>query len=124
MRLTFLGKNSTPDQSPTLYATDEDSFVVQGWIVTDPEILAAIPLADDETVVEVPPGLMQFLEKAGMPGDVTNMVPPIMHVTSDGTYIVKGKSVHDGETLDQMHIPDNETCVAVPRSSVAALIGG
>lgn len=42
MRLTFLGKNSTPDQSPTLYATDRGSYVVQGWIVTEPAILAKI----------------------------------------------------------------------------------
>ncbi len=29
MRLTLLGKDSVPDQSPTLYATDLDSYVVQ-----------------------------------------------------------------------------------------------
>ena len=54
MRLTFLGKDSIPDQSPTLYATDSDSYVVQGWIVTDPQILAMVSVSDDETVVEVP----------------------------------------------------------------------
>lgn len=47
MRLTFLGKESVPDQSPTLYATDRDSYVVQGWIVTDPRILAMIRVSDD-----------------------------------------------------------------------------
>ncbi len=31
MRLRFLGKNSVPGDSPTLYATDRNSFVVQGW---------------------------------------------------------------------------------------------
>lgn len=36
MEITFLGKESVPDQSPTLYATDRDTYVVQGWIVTDP----------------------------------------------------------------------------------------
>lgn len=36
MRLTFLGKDSQPNNSPTLYAADDaDAFVVQGWIVTE-----------------------------------------------------------------------------------------
>lgn len=29
MRLTFLGKESQPNQSPTLYASDRDSYIVQ-----------------------------------------------------------------------------------------------
>jgi hypothetical protein len=124
MRLTFLGKDSTPDQSPTLYATDGCSFVVQGWVVTDSTILAAITLADDETVVEVPVGLMRYLEKAGLVGEVTNLVPPIVRVTANGSYIIKGKHVNDAEALGQMHIPDNETCVEVARSAVAVLVGG
>ena len=35
MRLTFLGKATTGGPSPTLYATDRKSYVVQGWIVPD-----------------------------------------------------------------------------------------
>ena len=30
MKLTFLGKDSTPNDSPTLYATDRDTYLVQG----------------------------------------------------------------------------------------------
>jgi hypothetical protein len=30
VELRFLGKESTPDDSPTLYATDCDSFIIQG----------------------------------------------------------------------------------------------
>jgi hypothetical protein len=30
VKLRFLGKDSTPDESPTLYATDRDSYVIQG----------------------------------------------------------------------------------------------
>lgn len=39
MRLTFVAKDpeSQPQGSPTLYHTDRASWVVQGWIVTDPE---------------------------------------------------------------------------------------
>ena len=36
MKLTFLGKDSTPNDSPTLYATDRDTYLVQGYTVTDP----------------------------------------------------------------------------------------
>lgn len=123
MRLTFLGKESVPDQSPTLYATDRDSYVVQGWIVTDPEIVAAVVVSDDETIVEVPPKLMVHLEKDGLPGEVMNTIPPIVHIADNGNYIVRGKKVTDQVALGQMNIPDHETCVEVSRSAVAALVG-
>jgi hypothetical protein len=70
MHLTFLGKESRPDESPTLFATDRDSYVVQGWIVTNPEILAMIVVSDDEMVVEVPGALLVHLAKDGLSGDV------------------------------------------------------
>jgi len=122
MRLTFLGKESVPDQSPTLYATDSDSMVVQGWIVTDPQILAVITVGDGETIVEVPPKLMVHLAEDGIAGEVVNLIPPIVHVAENGNYIIRGKRVTDPETLAQMHIPDHETCVEVSRSEVAALV--
>ena len=31
MKLIFLGKDSTPNDSPTLYATDRDTYLVQGF---------------------------------------------------------------------------------------------
>jgi hypothetical protein len=37
MKLTFLGKDSTPNDSPTLYETDRATYLVQGYVVTDPE---------------------------------------------------------------------------------------
>lgn len=123
MHLTFLGKDSYPDQSPTLFATDRGSYVVQGWIVTDPAILALIALSDNEAVVEVPAALMAHLAKDGLGGDVVNLVPPIVHITENGNYIIRGQRVTDAETLGQMTIPDHETCVEVTRSAVAALVG-
>jgi hypothetical protein len=122
MHLTFLGKDSQPNNSPTLYATDDESFVMQGWIVSDAAALAAANLADDETVVEIPAKLLRYLERAGIVGGVMNLVPPIVYVTTEGNYIVKGRQVHDPETLGRMHIPDNESCVLVTRSSVLALV--
>ena len=124
MRLTFLGKDSRPDESPTLYTTDRDSYVLQGWIVTDPEILVMIAVSDDETIVEVPAALMAHLAKDGLSGDVVNLVPPIVHVAANDHYIIRGRRVTDSEALGQMTIPDHETCVEVSRSAVAALVGG
>jgi hypothetical protein len=122
MRLTFLGKESVPDQSPTLYVSDQDTYVIQGWIVTDPQVIALITVADDEDIVEVPAKLMVHLAKDGVVGDVANIVPPIVHVLDNGNYIVRGKKITDRETLGQMNIPDHETCVEVARSAVAAFV--
>ena len=61
MKLTFLGKDSTPNDSPTLYATDQDTYLVQGYVVTDPEALAQMRIPEGETVVEVPKRLMKYL---------------------------------------------------------------
>ena len=123
MRLTFLGKDSRPDESPTLFATDRGSYVVQGWIVTDPEILAVIAVSDGAAIVEVPAALMAHLAKDGLSGDVVNLVPPIVHITENGNYIIRGRRVMDPEALGQMTIPDHETCVEVSRSAIAALVG-
>ena len=69
MRLTFLGKDSTPNDSPTLYETDRDSYVVQGWVVTDAEALSQMKIPDGETVVEVPKRLMKYLPPEEQYGD-------------------------------------------------------
>jgi hypothetical protein len=61
MKLTFLGKDSTPNDSPTLYATDRETYLVQGYVVTDPEALSQMRVPDGETVVEVPKRLMKYL---------------------------------------------------------------
>jgi hypothetical protein len=74
VKLRFLGKDSTPDDSPTLYATDQDSYVIQGWIITDATILARLTVSDDETVVEVPTALLDHLALDGLHGEVTHVV--------------------------------------------------
>ena len=61
MKLTFLGKDSTPNDSPTLYETDRKTYLVQGYAVTDPEALAQMWIPEGETVVEVPKRLMRYL---------------------------------------------------------------
>ncbi|GAA3191872.1 hypothetical protein [Nonomuraea roseoviolacea] len=64
MKLTFLGKETTGDQSPTLYATDRGTIVVQGWKITDREALETLKdVPDHETFLEVPRELMRHLPK-------------------------------------------------------------
>ena len=124
MKLKFLGKDSTPDDSPTLYATDQDSYVVQGWIIADATILAGLVVPDDETVVEVPAALLDHLAQDSLDGAVINIVPPIVGVTPRGNYIIQGKLVTGAEVLSQMNIPDHETCVQVMKSAVVPLLVG
>ena len=63
MQLRFLGKETESGNSPTLYDTDEEMYVVQGWTVEDPQVLAQLALPDHETAVMVPKGLMRHLPK-------------------------------------------------------------
>lgn len=124
MKLRFLGKNSTPTNSPTLYATDQNSYVIQGWIVTDAAVLARLSAPDDETIVEVPPTLLDHLALDGLDGEMSNIVAPVVSVTQDGNYLLQGKRVTDAETLGQMTIPDHETCIQITKSAIVALLAG
>lgn len=124
MRLRFLGKETTGGQSPTLYATDQDSYVVQGWAVTDTDVLAKLDLSKDETLVEVYSRLLGHLDKDGLSAEVTSESFPIVHITKDGTYILQGKRLVDTEALAQMNIPDHETAVEIPKEVMADLVKG
>jgi hypothetical protein len=124
VKLRFLGKDSTPTNSPTLYASDQDSYVIQGWIVTDAALLAQLTVPEGETLVEVPATLLNHLALDGVQGAVINVVPPIVGVTEGGHYIIQGRRVTDAEVLGQMTIPEHETCVHVTRSAMLTLVGG
>ena len=65
MHIRFVAKDpdSVPDQSPTLYKTDQDSWLVQGWVVTDPGTLAEMNIPAGETVVEIPDRLVPFFRE-------------------------------------------------------------
>ena len=65
MRLTFIAKDpdSVPDGSPTLYRTDRGSWVVQGWVVTDPDALADMDIPEGESCVEIPDRLVPFFSR-------------------------------------------------------------
>jgi hypothetical protein len=65
MRITFIAKDpdSVPNQSPTLYRTDRKSWLVQGWVVSDPAVLAEMNIPDGETAVEIPDRLVPFFQE-------------------------------------------------------------
>ncbi|GAA4459311.1 hypothetical protein [Phytohabitans houttuyneae] len=63
MALRFLGKDpdSPNGESPTLYYDeDRDTYVFQGWKVTDAERLAQLDIPAHETVIEFPKRMMRF----------------------------------------------------------------
>jgi hypothetical protein len=65
MRLTLAGRDpdSNPTGSPTVYRTDRESWVVQGWMVTDLEALAQMDIPAGETAVEIPDRMIQFFRR-------------------------------------------------------------
>ena len=65
MRLTLIAGDpeSVPDNSPTLYRADRGSWVIQGWVVTDPEALTAMNIPDGETCVEIPDRMIPFFKQ-------------------------------------------------------------
>ncbi|MBT8224382.1 MAG: hypothetical protein KJO75_02590 [Dactylosporangium sp.] len=46
-----------------MYRTDRGSWVVQGWVVDDPEALALMDIPDGETCVEIPDRMLTFLRQ-------------------------------------------------------------
>ncbi|MFG2672729.1 hypothetical protein [Streptomyces sp. NPDC048445] len=123
MKLRFLGKNSTPGDSPTLYASDQDSYIVQGWKVFAQDLLMQLDMPEGQTAVEVPTELFEHLIKDGLThGAIKRFEAPIMLVTGQGTCIVQGPVMRDAEALSQMRLPDYEDCIEVPKSSITALL--
>lgn len=98
MRLTFLGKETQGGGSPTLFATDRDTYVVQGWKV-----------AGHNQSIEIPQRLLAHLEPHTYLG-------ARLDDTGRGTFTLSGTPVTDAEALSQMDIPGHETCVEVPKN--------
>ena len=64
MRLTFLGKDTQGGNSPTLWETDDDQYVIQGFTL-DADALAQVGhVPDGELVIRVPKKLMRHLKDA------------------------------------------------------------
>ncbi|MEV6769599.1 hypothetical protein AB0N05_13320 [Nocardia sp. NPDC051030] len=97
MRLCFLGKGGTTGGGcPSLYATDRETYVVQGWRTNTPE------------QVEIPHLLTGF----ALPD---TYIGAGMIDTGRGTFTLTGAPVTDLDTLAQMDIYPDETCVEVPK---------
>lgn len=63
MRLKLLGVDSGHTGCPTLNATDRDTYVVQGKLVTDQAAIAdLVDVREDEFYVEIPKSLMRFAQ--------------------------------------------------------------
>ena len=123
MKLRFLGKNSQGGECPPLYATDRDTYLVQGWKIFANDLLMQLTIREGETAVEVPTELFEHLTKDGLPsGEFKRLEDPLMVLTPGGTYVVQGQEVTDAEALAQMDIPDYETVVEVPRAAITALL--
>ncbi len=63
MSLRFLGKdpNSPVNDSPTVYYDEaDDSYVLQGYKITDLAVLAQMIIPEHETVIRFPRRMMQF----------------------------------------------------------------
>ena len=95
MRLKFLGKNTQGGGSPTLYATDRGTYVVQGWTV-----------ADEPGQVEIPHRLLAHLQPGTCLG--ARLID-----TGRGSFVLSGEPVTDAEAQAQMDVPTHETCVEV-----------
>jgi len=94
MRLRFLGKATQGGGSPTLFATDRASYVVQGWKVTG---------ASES--VEIPHRLLSHLE----PGTCLGV---LLADTGKGSFTLSGRPVTDSEALSYMDIPGRQPGVA------------
>jgi hypothetical protein len=121
MEIRFLGKETDHGDSPTLYATDHGTYLIQGWKVTGPEILAKLTVLESETVVEIYARLMTHLAKDGLSGVVTSWIPPIVHVKENGNLVIQGKQLTDLEILAEMNIPSHEDVVEIDKATIEAL---
>lgn len=122
MEIRFLGKESEHGDSPTLYATDRATYLVQGWKVAEPETLAKLDVPKDEAIVEVYARLMTHLTKDGKSGVITCWIPPIVHIRDNGNLVIQGKRLADSELRAQMNIPNHEDVVEVDTAAVEALL--
>ncbi|GGL38734.1 hypothetical protein [Nocardia jinanensis] len=97
MRLTFLGKGGSESQGcPALYATDENSYLVQGW---ETDLLGT---------VEIPHLLTGFAEPDTYLG--ANMTD-----TGRGTFRLSGQPVTDPAVVGQLDLAGDETAILVAK---------
>ncbi|WP_460725737.1 hypothetical protein [Nocardia heshunensis] len=96
MILKFLGKGGSDNNGcPSLFATDQRSYLAQGWQTGRPE------------TIEIPHLLLGFLEPDTFIG------APLTD-TGRGTFTLTGRPITDRETLSQLDLAADETAIEVP----------
>ncbi len=61
LRLLGSDPNSPSGGSPTLYYDEQDdTYIIQGWKITDAQALARMRIPAHETVVRIPRRMMRF----------------------------------------------------------------
>lgn len=68
MRLRFLGKHSSPGNSPTLWDTDADKYVIMGYLPGADALAQIGTVPVGEGVIWVPKALMRYLPEDKVDG--------------------------------------------------------
>jgi hypothetical protein len=100
---------STCDQGDTCpalhYQPDSDEFLIQGYTVIDPQVLAGPNLPAGHTVVRVP----------------TRLLPELQRDPDADDLFAQGHEVNDVELLTELNLPAGETVVRVAARLLPAL---
>lgn len=76
MHLRFLGKHSTPGGSPTLWSTDENKYVIQGYLLGTDALAQVGEIPPGEGVLWVPEELLiRYLPEARRDADTHSAGP-------------------------------------------------
>ncbi|WP_405137015.1 hypothetical protein [Nocardia sp. NBC_01388] len=97
MLLRLLGTDTRNNGSPTLFASDRDTYVVLGWEV----------LERDSRHIEIPHRLLTYLEQGTCLGT-------LLRDTGHGTFVLTGEPVTDPAALARINPPTGERTIEVP----------
>ncbi|PSK96590.1 hypothetical protein CLV63_111185 [Murinocardiopsis flavida] len=122
MRIRFLGKESKIGDSPTLYATDRDTYLVQGYRVVDPAHLDGVEVAQGQTCVRIYDRLLDHLVADGIEGALRGREAPIVAGVDVESCIIRGAVVTDAAVRAELRLPEHEDVVEVPARDLAALM--
>jgi len=65
VRVTLIGKDpaSNPGGSAAVYRTDRGTWIIQGRLITAPDVLAQLNVRAGETAVEMPDWMVHLIEQ-------------------------------------------------------------
>jgi hypothetical protein len=113
---------STCDQGDTCpalhYQPDNDEFLIQGYTVIDPQVLAGLNLPAGHTVVRIPTRLLPELQRDP---DADDLLVQCHEVNDADDLLVQGHEVNDVELLTKLNLPAGETVIRVAARLLPAL---